>query len=178
MLCENPSERPTASTILAHPFFWNAHKQLQFFSVCSLSLIRNQSGESPLSWRPARLAKYGVGYGRGTAFHHGGTKVGMQYPQAWKLTLVKRASWYLFSFSRNRCNRRTDTPKHTQRLYIWQDFWEIRGVAGHRKFMSSESSVNDVSRSVFHADYENSLFLVRKKSWTTCRTSKVFGKYG
>lgn len=34
MLSMDPHKRPSAESVLKHPFFWSLEKELQFFQVC------------------------------------------------------------------------------------------------------------------------------------------------
>ncbi len=50
MISAEPESRPSAASVLKHPFFWSPEKQLQFFQVCvcvcSLKgLVRKRSAE-------------------------------------------------------------------------------------------------------------------------------------
>ena len=39
MLSMEPHRRPSAESVLKHPFFWSLEKELQFFQVSHFSLI-------------------------------------------------------------------------------------------------------------------------------------------
>lgn len=39
MISAEPDMRPSAASVLKHPFFWSPEKQLQFFQVCARASV-------------------------------------------------------------------------------------------------------------------------------------------